>query len=73
MLFLLRELQTRILKRQRRPVAYFRRILIDECNDKNRIGVGSVTGYIGEAMDEPPFSLAYVMVKESFAVPAVLF
>jgi hypothetical protein len=24
-------------------------------------------------MDEPPFSLAFVMVKESFAVPAVLF
>ncbi len=37
------------------------------------IGVGSLTGYIGEAMDEPPFSLAFVMVKESFAVPAILF
>ncbi len=24
-------------------------------------------------MDEPPFSLAFVMVKESFAVPAILF
>jgi hypothetical protein len=24
-------------------------------------------------MDEPPFSLAFIMVKESFAVPAILF
>jgi hypothetical protein len=24
-------------------------------------------------MDKPPFSLAFVMVKESFAVPAILF
>jgi hypothetical protein len=24
-------------------------------------------------MDEPPFSLAFVMVKESFIVPAILF
>ncbi len=24
-------------------------------------------------MDEPPFSLAFVMAKESFAVPAILF
>ncbi len=24
-------------------------------------------------MDEPPFSLAFVMVKESFVVPAILF
>jgi hypothetical protein len=24
-------------------------------------------------MDEPPLSLAFVMVKESFAVPAILF
>jgi hypothetical protein len=24
-------------------------------------------------MDEPPFSLAFVMVKESFAVPTILF
>ncbi len=24
-------------------------------------------------MDEPPFSLAFVMVKESFAGPAILF
>jgi hypothetical protein len=24
-------------------------------------------------MDKPPFSLAFVMVKESFAVPATLF
>jgi hypothetical protein len=24
-------------------------------------------------MDEPPFSLAFVMVKESFADPAILF
>jgi hypothetical protein len=30
------------------------------------------TGYIGEVMDKPPFSLALVMVKESFAVPAIL-
>ncbi len=37
------------------------------------IGVGSPTGYIGEAMDEPPFSLAFVMVKKSFVVPAILF
>jgi hypothetical protein len=38
-----------------------------------QIGVGSLTGYIREAMDEPPFSLAFVMVKERFAVPAILF
>ena len=37
------------------------------------IGVGSLTSYIEEAMDEPPFSLALVMVKESFAGPAILF
>ncbi len=37
------------------------------------MGIGSLTGYMGEAMDEPPFSLAFVMVKESFAVPAILF
>jgi hypothetical protein len=37
------------------------------------MGVGSLTGNIGEAMDEPPFSLAFVMVKESLAVPAILF
>ncbi len=24
-------------------------------------------------MDEPPFSLAFVMVKESFVVPTILF
>jgi hypothetical protein len=40
---------------------------------RHQIGVGSLTGYIGEAMDKPPFSLAFVMVKESFAVPAILF
>ncbi len=28
---------------------------------QHRIGLGSLTGYIGEAMDEPPFSLAFVM------------
>jgi hypothetical protein len=34
MLFLLQgSMQTRILKRQRGPVAYFRRILINECTD----------------------------------------
>ncbi len=38
-----------------------------------RIGIGSLTGYIGEAMDKPPFSLAFVIVKESFVVPARLF
>ena len=35
------------------------------------VGVGSLAGYIGEAMDGPPFSLAFVMVKESFVVPAI--
>jgi hypothetical protein len=28
---------------------------------------------IGEAMDEPQFSLAFVMVKESFVIPAICF
>jgi hypothetical protein len=37
------------------------------------IGVGSLAGYIGEAMDGPPCSLAFVMVKESFIVPAIFF
>jgi hypothetical protein len=37
------------------------------------VGVGSLAGYIGEAMDGPPFSLAFVMVKESFVVPAIFF
>ncbi len=37
------------------------------------MGVGSLTGYILEAIDEPPFSLAFVMVKESFVVPTILF
>ena len=35
--------------------------------------MGSLAGYIWEAMDGPPFSLAYVMVKESFLVPAIFF
>ncbi len=35
--------------------------------------MNGVTGYIGGAMDEPPFSLAFVMVKESFVVPAIFF
>ena len=29
--------------------------------------------YIGEAMDEPPVSLAFVMANKSFAVPTILF
>ena len=33
----------------------------------------SLAGYIGEAIDKPPFSLAFVMVKESVVVPAVFF
>ncbi len=33
------------------------------------LGIGSLTGYIGEAMDELPFGLAFVMVKD----PAILF
>jgi hypothetical protein len=37
------------------------------------IGVGSLTGYIEEAMDGPPFIPAFVMVKESFVVPAIFF
>ena len=37
------------------------------------IGVGSLTGYTGEAMDEPPFSLAFVVVTESFVVLAIFF
>jgi hypothetical protein len=36
-------------------------------------GVGSLAGYMGEAVDEPPFSLAFVMVKESFVIPAILY
>jgi hypothetical protein len=36
-------------------------------------GIGSFAGYIGEAMDEPPLSLAFVMVKESFVIPAIFF
>ncbi len=39
----------------------------------HRIGVGSLAGYIGEAMDGPPFCLAFVMVKESFVVPTIFF
>jgi hypothetical protein len=39
----------------------------------HHIGVGSLTGYIGEAMNGPPFSLAFVMVKESFVFPAIFF
>ncbi len=35
--------------------------------------VGSLAGYIGEAMNGPPFCLAFVMVKESFVVPAIFF
>ena len=57
----------RTLKRQRGAVAYFGLILIDE------IGISSLTGYIGEAMDKPPFSLAFFVVKESFVAPARLF
>jgi len=29
---------------------------------RHRISVGSLVGYIGEAMDEPSFSLAFIMV-----------
>ncbi len=36
-------------------------------------GVSSLAGYIGEAMDGLPFSLAFVMVKERFVVPAIFF
>ena len=37
------------------------------------MGVGSFAGYIGEAMDEPTFSLAFDMVKENFVVPTIFF
>ena len=40
---------------------------------RHRISVGSLVGYIGEAMDEPSFSLALIMVKESFDIPAIFF
>jgi hypothetical protein len=40
---------------------------------QHRIGIGSLTGYIGGAIDEPPFSLAFVMANKSFAVPTILF
>ena len=40
---------------------------------QHRIGVGSLAGYIGEAMDEPPFSLVFIMAKESFVVPTIFF
>ena len=40
---------------------------------QHRIGTGSLVGYIREAMEEPPFSFAFVMVKESFVIPAILF
>ena len=58
-------------KRKRGLFTYFRRIPINECTDN--IAVGSLAGYIGEAMGKPPFSLAFVMVKESVAVPAIFF
>jgi len=35
--------------------------------------VGSLEGNIEEAMGGLPFSLAFVMVKESFVVPALFF
>ena len=37
------------------------------------IGVGSLARYIGKAMNKPTFSLASIMVKESFDVPAIFF
>ncbi len=39
------------------------------------IGIGFLARYAGEAMDEPPFSLAFVMVKvkESFVIPTKFF
>ncbi len=36
-------------------------------------GVSSLAGYIGEAIDGPPFSLAFVVVKESVVVPTIFF
>ncbi len=39
----------------------------------HRIGLGSLSGYIGEAMDEMLSCLAFIMVKESFVIPAILF
>jgi hypothetical protein len=51
---------------------YLWRNPIDKCTE-DIIGVGSLTGYIGEAMDEPPFSLAFVMVKESLSIPPYFF
>ncbi len=67
-------IRTQFLKRQRGPVAYFwRSIPINKRTGRHRIGVGFLAGYIGEAMDKPPFSLAFVMVTESFVVLAIFF
>ena len=62
----------RFLNRQRGPVTYLWCIPIDKCTN-DIMGVGSLTGYIGEAMDEPPFCLAFVMVKESLSIPQYFF
>ncbi len=71
--FYVSSIRTQFLKRQRGPVAYFWRIPINKHTGRHRIGVGFLAGYIWEATDKPPFSLAFVVVTESFVVLAVFF
>ncbi len=74
MLFLLRELHANTNSEKAKEAC---RLFPAHSNRRmywrHQIGVGSLTGYIGEAPDEPPFSLAFIMVKESFAGPTLLF
>ena len=37
------------------------------------IGISSLAGYIMEAMNQPLFGLAFIMVKESFVIPTIFF
>ena len=37
------------------------------------LGVGSLVGYIGEAMDGLPIRCAFFVVGKSFDIPAILF
>jgi hypothetical protein len=40
---------------------------------QHRIGVGSLAGYIGKAMDGLPIHHAFIIVGKSFDIPAILF
>ncbi len=74
MLFLLRELHANANSEKAKKAC---RLFLAHSNWRMHwqhwIGVGSLTVYIGEVMCEPPFSLAFVMVKEIITVPAILF